>query len=206
MITPRYNWFSNQFWKYYSNRLLQTDFHAVTINHPITPPPNRSVLLLGNHFSWHDGFIATYLNHRFIHKQFHVLMLEEQLRQNMILRTAGAFSINRQGRDMVKSLQYAAQLLENSQNLLTLYPQGRIESMHNAQPTFEKGWFRILHQNPPTTVIYYVALTDYLANRKPNLNIHLLQLDTTSYNYEEIRSSFLDFYADCRKRAGTLYC
>ncbi len=206
MITPRYNWFSNQFWKYYSKKLLQTDFHTVTVDATLALPTDKSVLLLGNHFSWHDGFIATYLNNTYIHRQFHVLMLEEQLRQNMILRTAGAFSINRQGRDMVKSLQYAAQLLENPQNLLTLYPQGRIESMHNPQPTFEKGWFRILHQNPPTTVVYYIALIDYLANKKPTLYLFLQQSQAPNNDFEQIKTNFLDFYRDCRKKAGTLYC
>jgi 1-acyl-sn-glycerol-3-phosphate acyltransferase len=206
MLKPNSTTFSLLFWKHYSRYVLQKHFHQIIINKQnITVNPQQSVLLLGNHFSWWDGFIGNYINHEFINKKFHVLMLEEQLLKNKILRTSGAFSIQKTSRDMVESLRFATNLLENPNNMLLLYPQGRIESMHNAVPTVEKGWFRIISQlqNQAVQIIFYTALVDYMQHEKPTLHISLQSYNAQlPYNFEELKHSFLTHYTKTKEEQG----
>ncbi len=66
-------------------------------------------------------------------------MLEEQLRKHMYLNKAGGFSVRKGSRSIVESLGYTAELLNDKNNLVLMFPQGRIESMHKQDFVFEKG-------------------------------------------------------------------
>jgi 1-acyl-sn-glycerol-3-phosphate acyltransferase len=211
MLKPTATTYSRLFWKHYSRYMLHRHFHQVCVtkseNFVITP--QKSILLLGNHFSWWDGFIGNYLSHEISTHKFHVMMLEEQLQKNKILQTSGAFSIQRNSRDMVRSLQFATQVLENHENLLLLYPQGRIESMHNPTPTFEKGWFRIVSQlkTQATQIVFYTALVDYMQHEKPTLYLNLAQYNGSfPYDFETLKIQFLTHYETCREKQSVFFC
>src|ERR1700748_3807161 len=92
--------------------------------------PGHSVLLLCNHFSWWDGFFAGHLSQTYLHRDFHIMMQEDHLQKRMFFNRVGGFSINRKSKEVVESLQYAAKLLENPDNLVTVFPQGALESNH----------------------------------------------------------------------------
>lgn len=209
MLKPNSTTFSLLFWKHYSRYVLQKHFHQIVINtQDVTVNSQQSVLLLGNHFSWWDGFIGNYINYALGNKKFHVLMLEEELRKNKILRTSGAFSIQKTSRDMVESLRFATNLLENPDNMLLLYPQGRIESMHNLVPTVEKGWFRIISQlkNQNVQIVFYTALVDYMQHEKPTLHISLKSHNAQlPYNFEDLKHSFLAHYTQIKEKQSLAF-
>ncbi|HPR33075.1 MAG TPA: lysophospholipid acyltransferase family protein [Prolixibacteraceae bacterium] len=182
--------------------MIRRDFHEVLIE-GLWKPDKKGTLVIGNHISWWDGFWGLYLNNLFLKKKFHVLMLEEQLTQRMFLNKAGAFSIRPGTRDMVKSLEYTRNLLKDNKNMVLFFPQGKIESMSNAEIHFEKGIDRIVGKNENTQVLFYAAFVDYFSNRKPSLYFYLTEAEKVPSDTEELQSLYACFYRDaCKKQRG----
>lgn len=156
------------------------------------------VLLIGNHFSWWDGFFGLYLNQRIFKRKLHVMMLEEQLKNRMFLSRLGAFSIKKNARSALESLYYARALLDHRENLLLLFPQGRFESQHRFPLRFEKGWFRILHQPPKDLqVVFMACLPDYFEQPRPSLDIYITQAPPPALSgHEALAGAYNDFLLD----------
>jgi 1-acyl-sn-glycerol-3-phosphate acyltransferase len=135
------------------------------------------VLMIGNHFSWWDGFIAYFINFRLLHRKFHVMMLEEQLMGRKFLNKTGAFSIKRGGRSVIESLHYSAELLRKKGNLVVLYPQGEFQSLYARSIDFEKG-IRIIASKIDSSIhlLFYAALLDYFSQRKPTLVVYIAEM------------------------------
>jgi 1-acyl-sn-glycerol-3-phosphate acyltransferase len=156
----------------YIGFILKTDFRDVIITGNVKPD-NRSILLIANHFGWWDGFFAWYINQKLLKKRFHVMMLEEELAKRMFFSRVGAFSVNHKSKTILESLGYSAELLKNSNNLVVMYPQGKLGSQHLWEVKFQKGVERILEMAENTRVVFSVCLTDFFQNRKPTLTIAL---------------------------------
>ena len=56
------------------------------------------------------------------------MVREDTTVQLQYLKYGGAFSINKKSRDMLQSLDYAAELLNDPQNLVLIFPQGKLYS------------------------------------------------------------------------------
>lgn len=207
MIKPARYKLTDWFWHWYFNHILSTDFHEFSFSPAIPISPDKAVLLLGNHFSWWDGFINFRLNELHIKKRLHLMMLEEQLRKNSFLRYAGAYSIERKGRQMLESLQYSSRLLENPDNLVIVFPQGKIESMHSCSIHFEKGICKIIENcKKPVQIIFSVTLTDYTSHRKPSLHIYLQEFHYQhSCTLESIEQAFNTHFQNARKQQQAFY-
>ncbi|MFP4555827.1 MAG: lysophospholipid acyltransferase family protein [Bacteroidales bacterium] len=172
MIKPSHSPFHCWLIDKYIGYILKTDFYDVTITGNINPN-ERSVLLIPNHFSWWDGFFAWHLNKKLFKKRYHVMMLEKELAKRKFFSKAGAFSINLNSRSIINSLNYCQQILSNPNNLLLMFPQGRLESQHHSGIKFRKGIERIAKQSPEARIIFAACLTDYYSHRKPCLTIAL---------------------------------
>ena len=171
MIKAKHNLFYVWFFRFYSKFMLKRHFSNVKLKGSYTEK-NLPVLLIGNHFSWWDGFIANYLNNLIFKRKFHVMMLEEQLKSRLFLNKAGAYSIKKDSRDIVKSLNYTKELLTSTNNLVTIYPQGEIQSLYHYPLKFEKGISSVLKKlDNEVDIVFLVSLVDYFSNRKPNLTI-----------------------------------
>lgn len=111
------------------------------------------------------------------------MMLEEQLKQRMFLNKAGVFSIKKQSRDIVDSLNYTKELLTNPLNMVTIYPQGAIQSLYHYPVQFEKGISSILGKMQPKNVqvVFLATLVDYFSHRKPSLTLALTDYDTKQF-------------------------
>lgn len=126
-------------------------------------------------------------------------MLEEQLRLNMILNRTGAFSIKKSSRSMVESLRYCGELLQKSDNMVLIFPQGEIQTMHSRYLVFEAGLASILKQSPiDIDLIFNVNLIDYFSRSKPSLTIYYkhyaLQLPA---DIREIERDYNDYLCQC---------
>src|ERR1700742_3694014 len=73
--------------------------------------PGHSILLLCNHFSWWDGFLAGHLSQNYLRRNFYIMMQEDHLQKRMFFNRLGGFSINRKSKEVIESLQYTAELL-----------------------------------------------------------------------------------------------
>lgn len=166
---------------------------------------DKATLLLMNHFSFNDGPILHRLCRRILKKQFKVMVVEEQLKAFNILRYVGCFSVNKSSRTVVESLNYAASLLSKPENMLGIFPQGEVYSVHLNRVHFESGLERILKKaNKNIQVVFAVTLLDYLDNFKPHARVYLQEyvgppdLATMEKRYNE-------FYRASKKRQQALH-
>jgi 1-acyl-sn-glycerol-3-phosphate acyltransferase len=152
---------------------MKRHFRGPEIFHP-EMRPEKAVLLIGNHFSWWDGFFALEAAKSFFHKKIYVMMLEEELRPRRFLSYAGAFSIQPGSRSALESLQYAAHLLTDPENLVVVFPQGEMRPHWEHPLRFQSGWIRILEMAGTNTALWFsAALPVYGADPRPLLKIWL---------------------------------
>jgi len=198
MIKAKHLFWQTNFFNVYVPLILRWDFSKVTfVNQP--PVSDEPILLIGNHFSWWDGFIAYHINRKFWRKRFHVMMLEKELTQRMFLNKAGAYSINKGNRSILETMNYTAELLQEPGNLVVIYPQGKIQSIYNRSFSFEKG-IRFLtdRSNLNFRIVYYVAMVDYFSNRRPGLYLYFQNKGLSgNSSYPDIENDFNHFYRDC---------
>lgn len=176
MIKARHKAFWVHFFNTYTRLMLKKHFADVEINGYIDDY-GKAVLLIGNHVSWWDGFWSLYVNNKRWKKRFHIMMLEEELTQRMFLNKAGAYSIKKGTRDVLESLHYTTMLLNNPENIVVMFPQGQIRSMHEYPVMFEKGvWHVIKKLNQEIKVVFQISLTDYFSSVKPYLRVYLKEV------------------------------
>src|SRR4051812_2721134 len=120
MIYPQKSKLINWFFNAYILGIVKRNFKQVNYNTPAIDG-SKSVLLLANHFSWWDGFLLYYLNRNLFKKQFHIMVIEETMQRVFFFKYMGAFSINKNSREMLDSLHYAAELLNNPENLVLIF-------------------------------------------------------------------------------------
>ncbi|WP_165852101.1 1-acyl-sn-glycerol-3-phosphate acyltransferase [Mucilaginibacter terrenus] len=157
----------------YVNRLVKNEFHEITYNNVLIDP-ERSVLLIGNHFSFWDGLILFYLNEKLFKKKFHVMILEETARKSSMLRYGGAFTVNKTSKDVIASLNYAAELLKDPSKLVLMFPQGKLFSNFVEEVKFEKGVMRLIDKaGERCQVIFAATFIQYFRHKKPNVNVYL---------------------------------
>ncbi len=162
----------------------------------------HSILLLSNHCSWWDGFWQLNLNSKVFKKKFHFMMLEEQLKKHWYFNYTGGFSVKKSARSVVETIQYSAELLSQPDNLVLLFPQGKVESIHKQIFIFEKGVGRILEKTERTNVqiVFLVNSIDYFINRKPILHHYIKEYKDKSTDYDTIERSYNAFYKECIKQ------
>ncbi len=205
MIKAKHFWLHHLFFRNYFRYILWKDFRKTEI-HGEYRDKGLPLLLIGNHFSWWDGFFSYELNCRLFKRRFYLMMLEKQLRKIKFFRRLGAFSIDPGSRSVLESINYAGKLLEDNNNLLTLFPQGKLQSQYTDIINFQKGWFRILENAAnPVHVLFMANLTDYFSHRKPSLYIYLEDYpQTEEFVFDDLAGSYNDFYKKCVKRQKQL--
>lgn len=195
MITSnRHPMFYKLFLPFMRWRLLRA-FRALILYNQIEIKSNHSVLLLGNHFSWWDGFLTAYLGHFIFKKKLFTMMQEDHLQKRMWLRRLGSFSISRTSRDMLRSMQYAALQLDQPENLVTVFPQGSLESNHSTEIRVEKGIsYLIKNIKGNCQIVYCAVLIDYFESFKPTAYFHLLDCGTNhNFNLEKLTQQINEF-------------
>lgn len=183
----------------YVGFIMRWDFKRVVFQPLPNISPEKSVLVLGNHFSWWDPFLIAYA---FIptRKRHHVMMLETELAKRRALAWAGAFGIDRTNRkDMLSSIQYTRLLLQNPSHMVTIFPTGKIESQHGVSPVFQSGLAYILgNPMPKVEVIFAVGLSDYFSYRKPTMYYYFKSYSWDgTFEIENCQKAFLEFYSEC---------
>ncbi|MCB9230146.1 MAG: 1-acyl-sn-glycerol-3-phosphate acyltransferase [Bacteroidia bacterium] len=201
MIRAQYHPFWHGLLNWYGRREIHRHFRQVDERGRIHPDPNRSMLVLGNHFSWWDGFFISDRNHRRWHKRFHVMMLEEELARRKFLTKGGCYSVKKGSRDLIHSLNYSAELLGNPENLVLIFPQGRIQSQQIGQIEFEPGLGRILEKAAgPFQLVFSVLLTDYLSEKKPMARHFVKEVIwQKGLSVADLQENYRQFYRECKK-------
>jgi 1-acyl-sn-glycerol-3-phosphate acyltransferase len=184
------------FFNFYIGWKLRKGFHKHRIAGDTTDP-GGPILMIGNHISWWDGFWARRVNQQTYKRRFHVMMLEEQLRDRLFLSKMGAYSIKKNHRDALRSLHYTVELLHDEKNLVLLFPQGKFHSQYKHPINFEKGWFRIMQHAPANLRVVFLAnLTDYYTHPKPTLSSYLHVADSYFPDAGSVEKAYNEFLHD----------
>ena len=195
MIKARFYKLTDFFWKHYIRLIIKNNFFEIKTHFENKIVINKSILIIGNHFSWWDGFIIYFINKIYFKKHFHVMMLEEELVKRKFLRTAGAFSIKKNSRESIHSINYSAEVLNKPQNMLLMFPQGKIESMHISHINFEKGIYKIVERlKGRVEIVFSVAMVEYLSNRKPTISIYLKTFDSENIPLTFLEKDYNNWY------------
>ena len=171
-------WIRKVVYQLESKVIFPLRFKKVSYNH-ISIPKDHAILLLQNHISWWDGFWGNYLTYDLFKRRYHVMTLEDQIVKNPLLRHLGGFSVRKNSRQALESIQYAKELLDDPKNTVLIFPQGRLQSMHVNEIHIEQGVMKLIEKiDAPCQVIYNAVTIDYLESFKPTVTFHLLDLGT----------------------------
>ena len=175
-------------------RLLRS-FRKLVLCNQIELKPNHSILLLCNHFSWWDGFLTAYLVHYIFKKKAFMMIQEDQLQHRKWLARLGSFSINRTSRDMLVSMQYAANQLDDANNAVVVFPQGSLQSNHCREIKLERGIsYLIKNIKGDCQLIYASVLIDYFESFKPTAYFHLLDCGTNhDFEFGKLQTQINNF-------------
>lgn len=198
MYGPRKNKLIYWFFSFYIARSIKKDFCAFQFN-GVETNPDQAILLLANHSSWWDGFLLFRLNQLLFKRKFHIMVSEENYHKAAFLKYLGAFSVKKGSKDMLETLNYAGELLKDKNNLVVIFPQGKLYSSHVTQVDFERGLLRLVQSaGKKFQYVFAALLTDYFEHRKPGITVYLhnwqaeeftsLQLIKNAYNKHYERS------------------
>ncbi|HKK82389.1 MAG TPA: lysophospholipid acyltransferase family protein [Prolixibacteraceae bacterium] len=197
MIKSEHHPVISKIFDWYIPHIIKKDFAGVEVVGTWKPVSGKASLIIGNHVSWWDGFWVLHLNHKFLHKDLHVMILEEQLKKNKVLSKTGAYSVNPGSRSIIESLDYTTQLLENEKNAVVVYPQGKISSFIGTDIDFRPGIERVLKKCKDVQILLYSAFVDYFSERKPTLYLYIGEIGFERYSLEEITEKYRSFYLEC---------
>ena len=194
MVYPKKNKLIHWFFHHYILRIVKSNFKQVNFN-AIEVDKKWSVLLLANHFSWWDGFLMYYLNHHLFKKEFHVMVIAETMQKVSFFKYMGAFSVAKNSREILASLDYAAELLNNPDNLVLIFPQGKLYSNFTENVVFEKGLTRILAGAAGKfQTIMAATFMETLQYKKPTANVYLKAINDNLILFNQINEAYQQHY------------
>jgi len=198
MIYPQKNRLVHWFFHHYILRIVKGNFKQVNFT-PIAVDKGRSVLLLANHFSWWDGFLLYYINHKVFGKRFHVMVIEETVRKVSFFKYMGAFSVVKNSRDVLTSLNYAAELLNNPDNLVLIFPQGKLYSNFTGTVNFEKGLLNIMQgASGKFQTVFAATFIEGMQYKKPSINVYLTNADSNITDLNQLQQAYQQHYDDAK--------
>jgi 1-acyl-sn-glycerol-3-phosphate acyltransferase len=197
ILKAKHNIFLYPFFQFYAAWKIHRNFTTIKIIGEFTEK-NLPVLVIANHVSWWDGFWVAYLNQRIFKRKFHFMMLEEQLRKFRFFNYTGGFSIKKSSKSILETIHYTAQLLSDNKNLVLMFPQGGLQSMHQQVFSFENGLEHILKKaQNPVQLIFIVNLVDYLSKPRQNIHSYILEYPGTILSTKELEKNYNEFYRQC---------
>lgn len=126
------------------------------------------------------------------------MMLEEQLKKHMFFNKTGGFSIKKGARSILETIEYTAELLTDNKNMVLIFPQGEIRSMHVSEIHFESGTENIIKRAGGNIHLIFLAnILDYFSSRKPALFMNFREYSGKDFSTETLRKEYNQFYSDC---------
>ncbi|MDB5029545.1 1-acyl-sn-glycerol-3-phosphate acyltransferase [Mucilaginibacter sp.] len=194
MIYPKKNNIIRRAFHTYVHWIIRRHFNNINFN-VIDINKNKSVLLIANHCGFWDGFLLYWVNCKVFKKNFHIMLLERTSKRVPILKYGGAFSINKKSRDIIESLDYAAQLLNEPGNLVLIFPQGKLYSNFITGVEFEKGIIKIIKQAAGKfQTIFSTTFIENFEHKHPGAYIYLKTADDNFSTIKELQDAYQQHY------------
>ncbi len=173
MVRNKDNWLVHGFFSWYISKRVAQHYHQLVFG-PVATDPGKSILLVANHYSWWDGFLFFHLNKLLFKKKFHIMVLEETIIKHGFLKYVGSFSVSKNSRSMLETLKYAGNLLDDPQNLVVIFPQGKLYSNFINAINFEKGLDRIVSfSQQKFNYVFAASFTEEFSEPKPTVFVYL---------------------------------
>ena len=198
MVRPRSNFFIRNILHYYVNWIVGRHFHEVRFEQ-VEVDPNKSILLIANHFSFWDSLILYIVCYKSLKKKFYVMVREDTTVQLKYLKYGGAFSVNKNSRDMLQSLEYAAELLKDPKNLVLIFPQGKLYSNFVNDIHFEKGISKITEKAEGKFQLLFAAtFVQYLKHKKATATVYLKVDPGEVKSFGELKNAYQKHYDNAK--------
>lgn len=204
MIRANHNKFWIKFSHYYTKILISFFFGSVKYTGQYEEK-GLPILMISNHFSFYDGFIQILLNLKVYKRRFTFMMLEKELRKNMILTKIGASSISKGKRSSIDSIAYVVEMLQDKKNLFLFFPQGRIKSIYTREFVFEKGMLSYILENTKNEfeLVFNINLINYGNKLRPDIVVYYeTQTINKSTTADEVEKEFNHFANECFTNQG----
>ena len=125
----KHEWLKKAYFLFESKIIFPRKFKKIIVDE-VPLKKGHSILLLQNHISWWDGFWGSYLAYKHLKKSYHVMVQESQLEKHIYFKYKGAFSIKKKSKELFESINYTTEILSNPQNMVLIFPQGRLQSLY----------------------------------------------------------------------------
>jgi len=194
ILKAKHNFFLYNFFQFYGWLAIKKNFHDVNFIGNFDDK-KLSIIVIANHISWWDGFWIMYFNRKILKRKFYFMMLEEQLKKYRFFNYCGGFSISKNKKSIIESLKYCIELLNQPENMILIFPQGKIQSMHLQNFSFQKGIQYILQNSSKNFQVLFLAnIVDYFSNSKPTLNVYYKEYIAKSPEIKDLQDGYNKFY------------
>ncbi len=186
-------WFEKIF-QIYSRNLLKRRFHSFRVLGLDNFVKVNSSIIYANHSSWWDGLVAFEISKASRADSF-IMMEEKQLRNLILFRRLGAFSVVRENpRQAVKSLNYAVNLLkEKPFRTLWIFPQGEILPNDSRPIHFYNGLARIIKRVGDCSAVPLAIRYEFLNEYKPEIFVKIGEsenFNAVDFNSKKLTRNF----------------
>lgn len=169
-------WFEKIF-GIYNRNLLKRRFNSLKVSGLESFLNKRSdfpLLIYSNHSSWWDGLVIFEILKKFSFENY-VMMEDKQLKKLKLFRKLGAFSVTRENpREGLKSINYAVRKLsQNSNAMVLIFPQGKIEPNDLRPIKFYNGISRIVEKTINCNMLPISIRYEFSNNYKPEIYVKI---------------------------------
>jgi 1-acyl-sn-glycerol-3-phosphate acyltransferase len=194
MIRNKKNFLIYWLLHYYVRWMVNRHFHELLFNQ-IEIDSNKSILLIANHFSFWDSLILYTISQKLLKKKFHVMVREDTTLHLNFVKYGGAFSINKKSRKMMESLDYAVKLLNDPQNLVLIFPQGKLYSNFVNNINFEKGIMKVIDQaRGKFQLVFAASFIQYFKHKKQSVTVYIKNEDYAGKSFDELKCAYQRYY------------
>lgn len=194
MIKPKKNFIIHWVLHIYTRWIVSRHFHEILFNQ-IEVDPGKSILLIANHFSYWDSLILYIVTLKVLKRNYYVMVREDTTLHLRYVKYAGAFSVKKKSRDMLESLDYAAELLHDPKNLVLIFPQGKLYSNFVGQINFERGLIKIIERaEGKFQLIYAATFIQYFKHKKQSVTVYLENQTYEDKSHEELKDAYQRYY------------
>jgi 1-acyl-sn-glycerol-3-phosphate acyltransferase len=177
MIPAKKNKLIGGIFAFYHRRLLKKHFYAVHLSgsqNLDVIDNTKPVIMYANHSNWWDGFIAYYLTNSIMKKDDYLMMDIEQMKKYSFFKYIGVFSVDRNvPAEAVRSINYAAELIGNSDKFLWIFPQGEMTPQDKRPLKFFTGISKIAEKTGMVNLVPVCFRYEFLMEQRPEVFISI---------------------------------
>ena len=199
MIKSKKSGLVNKLFGLYLARLLRKHFYRIHLlgeENLNTLNSSLPTILYANHSNWWDGFIAYFLSSKRWKRDDYLMMDIEQMKKYPFFKYLGVFSVDRaDAREAVKTIDYAVSLLQNTNRILWMFPQGGIQAQDHRPIEFYSGITNLAAKIGSVNLLPAAVRYEFILEQRPEVFIRLGSADVVN-NANAINKDFTTYLRD----------